>query len=164
MTSGSAAGQSRCAAAEGPTDHSRGSEWGAQRRNSNAQHACPGTRWSTAAEARMRPRACCLRRHAFPQSRAGPHQPSMQGLQDWRKAGTRSWLGSGVHLAAFVTHILLALYQQSRRLAWRLPVWEAAQIVTGLSVPLFLNCQLIVAADVLARETWSLMPSPARTP
>jgi adenylate cyclase len=68
---------------------------------------------------------------------------AMQALQFWRKAVTRSWLGSGVLLSAFVTHILLALYKLSQRLTWRLPVWEAAQILTGLSIPLFLITHVV---------------------
>ena len=45
---------------------------------------------------------------------------AMQGMQGWRKVVTRSWLGSGVLLAAFLIHIALALYKISRRLTWRL--------------------------------------------
>jgi len=68
---------------------------------------------------------------------------AMQEMQAWRKLVTRSWIGSGLLLAAFLTHILLALYKLSRRLTWRLPLWEAAQIVTGLSIPLFLITHVI---------------------
>ena len=64
-------------------------------------------------------------------------------MQGWRKVVTRSWLGSGVLLAAFLIHIALALYKISRRLTWRLPVWEAAQILTGLSIPLFLITHIV---------------------
>ena len=56
---------------------------------------------------------------------------------------TRSWIGSGVLLAAFLIHILLALYKISRRLTWRLPPWEAAQIVSGLCVPLLLIMHVV---------------------
>jgi adenylate cyclase len=68
---------------------------------------------------------------------------AMQGMQAWRKVVTRSWLGSGVLLAAFLVHIALALYTIARRLTWRLPVWEAAQILTGLSIPLFLITHIV---------------------
>jgi len=68
---------------------------------------------------------------------------AMQAMQAWRKVVTRSWIGSGVLLAAFLTHILLALYKISRRLTWRLPPWEAAQIVSGLSVPLLLIMHVV---------------------
>ena len=68
---------------------------------------------------------------------------AMQEMQSWRKLVTRSWLGSGVLLAAFLTHIALALYKISRRLTWKLPVWEAAQIATGIAIPLFLVTHIV---------------------
>src|ERR1700693_5676000 len=68
---------------------------------------------------------------------------AMQEMQAWRKVATRSWLGSGALLAAFLIHICLALYKISRRLPWRPPVWEAAQVLTGLSIPLFLVTHVI---------------------
>jgi len=63
---------------------------------------------------------------------------AMETMQGWRKAVTRSWPGSIMLLSAFVIHILLALYKLSLRLTWRLPLWEAAQIASGFSIPLFL--------------------------
>ncbi len=63
---------------------------------------------------------------------------AMEAVQQWRKAVTRSWPGSIILLSAFATHVLLALYKLSLRLTWRLPFWEAAQIVSGFSIPLFL--------------------------
>jgi adenylate cyclase len=63
---------------------------------------------------------------------------AMEVMQGWRKAVTRSWPGTIVLLSAFVIHVLLALYKLSLRLTWRLPFWEAAQIASGFSIPLFL--------------------------
>ena len=63
---------------------------------------------------------------------------AMHEMQAWRKVVTRSWLGSGLLLAAFLIHIPLALYKISQRLTWKLPIWEAAQVLSGLSIPLFL--------------------------
>ncbi len=68
---------------------------------------------------------------------------AMQAMQAWRKVITRSWIGSGLLLAAFLIHILLALYKLSRRLTWKLPFWEAAQILSGLSIPLFLITHVV---------------------
>ena len=68
---------------------------------------------------------------------------AMNAMQGWRKVVTRSWLGSGILLFAFLTHIGLALYKLSLRLTWKLPVWEALQIVSGLSVPLLLLTHVI---------------------
>jgi len=63
---------------------------------------------------------------------------AMLEMQGWRKLVTRSWVGSGILLAAFLVHIALALYKISRRLTWKLPLWEAAQVVSGVSIPLLL--------------------------
>jgi len=68
---------------------------------------------------------------------------AMQAMQAWRKVITRSWIGSGLLLAAFLIHILLALYKISRRLTWKLPPWEAAQILSGLCIPLFLITHVV---------------------
>jgi adenylate cyclase len=68
---------------------------------------------------------------------------AMQAMQDWRKVVTRSWPGSIVLLGAFLTHILLALYKLSTRLTWKMPIWEAAQIASGLSIPLFLITHVV---------------------
>ncbi len=68
---------------------------------------------------------------------------AMQAMQDWRKLVTRSWPGSIILLGAFLTHILLGLYKLSLRLTWKMPLWEAAQIVSGLSIPLFLITHVV---------------------
>src|SRR6476619_669977 len=63
---------------------------------------------------------------------------AMHAMQGWRKVVTRSWPGSIVLVAAFATHISLALFKLSQRLTWRLPAWELVQIATGFAVPLLL--------------------------
>lgn len=68
---------------------------------------------------------------------------AMQAMQDARKAVTRSWLGSGLLLAAFLVHIPLALIKISRRRTWRLPAWEAAQVLTGLAIPALLITHVV---------------------
>lgn len=68
---------------------------------------------------------------------------AMHEVQAWRKAVTRSWVGSGLLLAAFLAHVLLAFYKISRRLNWRLPLWEAGQILTGLAIPLLLITHVV---------------------
>jgi adenylate cyclase len=68
---------------------------------------------------------------------------AMHTVQGWRKAVTRSWPGSIVLLSAFLVHILLALHRIALRLTWRLPLWEAAQVATGLSIPLFLITHVV---------------------
>jgi adenylate cyclase len=93
---------------------------------------------------------------------------AMQEMQAWRKVVTRSWLGSGVLLAAFLVHIALALYRISQRLTWKLPPWEAAQVLTGLSIPLFLITHVIYnrgaatllgTDDTYAYELGNIWPS-----
>jgi adenylate cyclase len=63
---------------------------------------------------------------------------AMHVMQGWRKVVTRSWPGSIILLSAFLVHILLALYKVAQRLTLKLPLWEAVQIVSGFSIPLFL--------------------------
>jgi adenylate cyclase len=63
---------------------------------------------------------------------------AMHAMQGWRKVVTRSWPGSILLLGAFLIHVALALYRIALRLTWKLPFWEAAQVLSGLSIPLFL--------------------------
>jgi adenylate cyclase len=93
---------------------------------------------------------------------------AMQEMQAWRKVVTRSWLGSGVLLAAFLVHISLALYKIARRRTWKLPFWEGAQVLTGLSIPLFLITHIVYnrgaaslagTDDTYAYELGNIWPS-----
>jgi adenylate cyclase len=63
---------------------------------------------------------------------------AMHRVQELRTAVTRSWPVSIILLLALVTHVALGLYKLSRRETWRMPVWEALQIVIGLSIPFLL--------------------------
>jgi adenylate cyclase len=63
---------------------------------------------------------------------------AMMAMQDARKAVTRTWIGSGVLLAAFAIHIGLGLVRIARRRTWRMPAWEALQIASGVLVPFLL--------------------------
>ncbi|HWB46517.1 MAG TPA: adenylate/guanylate cyclase domain-containing protein [Hyphomicrobiaceae bacterium] len=68
---------------------------------------------------------------------------AMNAMQAWRKVVTRSWAGSAILLTAFLVHIALALYRIASRLTWKLPFWELAQILTGVSIPLFLITHVV---------------------
>jgi adenylate cyclase len=68
---------------------------------------------------------------------------AMTAMQAGRKVVTRSWIGSSILLTAFVVHVSLALYKISSRLTWKLPFWELAQILTGVSIPLFLITHVV---------------------
>ena len=63
---------------------------------------------------------------------------AMQAVQDARKVVTRSWPGTVILLGAFAVHVGLALYRIATRLTLKLPFWEAGQVATGISIPLFL--------------------------
>lgn len=63
---------------------------------------------------------------------------AMQAFRAWRVAVTRSDVGGIVLLTALTLHVLLGLYRLSRRSTWRMPFWEAVQILLGLSIPFLL--------------------------
>jgi len=63
---------------------------------------------------------------------------AMHEMQAIRTAVTRSALGTGVLLAALVTHITLGLYKLVNRNTLKMPVWEAAQILVALAIPFLL--------------------------
>lgn len=63
---------------------------------------------------------------------------AMHEMQQARTAVTRSTLGTIILAAALATHIGLALYKIARRDTWRMPRWEAVQILLGLAIPFFL--------------------------
>ena len=60
---------------------------------------------------------------------------AMLEVQAWRTALTRSGPGSLLLLAAVCIHVGLALWKLAHRSTYRMPLWEAAQIATGLLVP-----------------------------
>ncbi len=62
----------------------------------------------------------------------------MHDAQHLRTAITRSAIGTIILAAALITHISLALLKTARRKTWRMPRWEAVQILLGLAIPFFL--------------------------
>jgi adenylate cyclase len=70
------------------------------------------------------------------------------GLAIW----WRSPLGSIVLYGSLLTHFLLALFSLYRRSTLRMPWWEAAQLILGLSIP-----PLLIAHIVGTRLTWTLL-------
>ncbi|MGH6925431.1 MAG: adenylate/guanylate cyclase domain-containing protein [Propylenella sp.] len=72
---------------------------------------------------------------------------AMETFQDWRTAVTRSLAGTTIIFGAFFTHIGLNLYKIASRSTWRMPLWEAVQILLGLSIlPLLMYHAAHVAA------------------
>ncbi len=63
---------------------------------------------------------------------------AMHGFQAWRTAVQRTWPGTFVLGGALVVHIALSLAKIATRTSWRMPWWEAAQIVLGLTIPFLL--------------------------
>jgi adenylate cyclase len=64
----------------------------------------------------------------------------------------RSPAGSVLLYGALVTHFALALVSLYRRSTLRMPAWEAAQLILGLSIP-----PLLIAHVVGTRLTWMLL-------
>lgn len=62
----------------------------------------------------------------------------MHQVQSLRTSVTRSTAGTVILAAALATHIVLALLKTARRKTWRMPPWEAVQILLGLAIPFFL--------------------------
>ncbi|MFM9943137.1 MAG: adenylate/guanylate cyclase domain-containing protein [Hyphomicrobiaceae bacterium] len=63
---------------------------------------------------------------------------SMEAFQGWRQQVTRSWPGTVLLYGALTAHIVLGLQRLAMRTTWRMPLWESAQIATGLAIPFLL--------------------------
>ncbi|HWT31109.1 MAG TPA: adenylate/guanylate cyclase domain-containing protein, partial [Propylenella sp.] len=63
---------------------------------------------------------------------------AMEAVQQWRTVVTRSDVGTAVLAGALATHMGLNLFKVARRSTWRMPLWEAVQIVLGLAIPMLL--------------------------
>ena len=81
---------------------------------------------------------------------------AMHEMQQMRTAVTRSTLGTAILAVALATHIVLALYKIARRDTWRMPRWEALQIVLGLAIPFLLFPHIVntrIAHELFDVET-----------
>ena len=81
---------------------------------------------------------------------------AMHEMQQMRTAVTRSTLGTAILATALATHIALALYKIARRDTWRMPRWEALQIVLGLAIPFLLFPHIVntrIAHELFDVET-----------
>src|SRR5688572_30655665 len=67
-------------------------------------------------------------------------------------AGWRSPPGTLLLYGSLLTHFVLALISLYRRSTLRMPAWEAAQLILGLSIP-----PLLIAHVVGTRFTWMLL-------
>lgn len=82
---------------------------------------------------------------------------AMEMGRDWFLAIWRNPLGTAALYASFVVHPLNALWSIDRRRTRRMPAWEAAQILLGLSIPPLLAGHL--AGTRLAHERYGQVDS-----
>lgn len=67
---------------------------------------------------------------------------AMEAMQSWRRGFWRSPPGTVLLYGAFAIHIALALAKLAGRRSWRIPPWEAVQILLGLAIPILLAAHL----------------------
>lgn len=63
---------------------------------------------------------------------------AMESFQLVRRGFWRSSFGTGLLLAAIITHMGLAIAKTVMRRHWRMPFWELMQLILGLFIPLLL--------------------------
>jgi adenylate cyclase len=63
--------------------------------------------------------------------------------RDWFLAVWRHPLGTVVLYGALLVHVVLALSTLYQRRRFRLPVWEALQLLLGLAIPLLLVSHIV---------------------
>jgi adenylate cyclase len=68
---------------------------------------------------------------------------AMGDIAAWRTTFIRSWPGSVLLFVAFVSHVGTTLWFVGRRATLRMSLWDAAQIVSGILVPLLLLPYLV---------------------
>ena len=68
---------------------------------------------------------------------------TMGDIAAWRTTFIRSWPGSVLLFVAFVSHVGTTLWFVASRATLRMPLWDAAQIVSGILVPLLLLPYLV---------------------
>jgi adenylate cyclase len=82
---------------------------------------------------------------------------AMEAGRVWFLALWRNPLATAVLYGALATHLGLAFYSLYRRRHLRMPLWEALQLVLGLTIPLFLAAH--IAGTRLAHELFDVKDS-----
>src|SRR5262252_1066011 len=82
---------------------------------------------------------------------------AMEAGRIWFLALWRNPLATVVLYGALATHLGLAFYSLYRRRHLRMPLWEALQLVLGLTIPLFLAAH--IAGTRLAHELFNVKDS-----
>ncbi|MEP3279303.1 MAG: 2Fe-2S iron-sulfur cluster-binding protein, partial [Stappiaceae bacterium] len=68
---------------------------------------------------------------------------AMQQAMKWRLAIWRSPPGTILLYGALLLHAGLALYKTAARRTWRIPPWEALQILLGIAIPYYLFLHIV---------------------
>jgi adenylate cyclase len=76
---------------------------------------------------------------------------AMEGVQEWREAVWRSLPGTVALYGAFAAHVSLALVRIIARRTWRMPPWEAAQLLLGLAIPYQLMIHVLATRGLNAQ-------------
>jgi adenylate cyclase len=82
---------------------------------------------------------------------------AMEAGRVWFLALWRNSLSTAVLYGALITHLGLAFYSLYRRRHLRMPLWEALQLVLGLTIPLFLAAH--IAGTRVAHELFGVKDS-----
>ena len=82
---------------------------------------------------------------------------AMEAGRTWFIAFWRGWLATTVLYSALTVHLGLAFYSLYQRKHLRMPLWEALQLVLGLTIPLFLAVH--IAGTRLAHEWFNVNDS-----
>ena len=82
---------------------------------------------------------------------------AMEAGRTWFIAFWRGWLATTVLYSALTIHLGLAFYSLYQRKHLRMPLWEALQLVLGLTIPLFLAVH--IAGTRLAHEWFNVNDS-----
>ncbi|HEY7319717.1 MAG TPA: adenylate/guanylate cyclase domain-containing protein [Candidatus Binatia bacterium] len=82
---------------------------------------------------------------------------AMEGGRSWFLALWRNPLATLLLYGALTTHLALAFYSLYRRRHLRMPLWEALQLVLGLTIPLFLAAH--IAGTRVAHELFDVKDS-----
>ncbi|MFP6870754.1 MAG: hypothetical protein VCE91_15725 [Nitrospinota bacterium] len=67
----------------------------------------------------------------------------MEAGRVWFLAVWRSPIGTAALYGSLLTHAALVFYSLYRRRSLRMPVWEAAQLILGFTIPLFLIAHVV---------------------
>ena len=85
---------------------------------------------------------------------------AMEAGRFWFLGFWRSAPGSVLFYSSLILHTVLAMYGLFNRRSLRMPLWEAAQIIFGLSIPLFMISHVV--GTRLAHEWFGTVDSYAR--